>query len=59
MPPELKAKRNVIIFNADECISEDRRKIKEEIMTKNIWAEDVMENVCKFPKGNTFKVAYK
>lgn len=48
------------IFNADKCISEQtEEEIKEEIMTKDSWAEDNVENVYKFPGGNTFKITFK
>lgn len=60
MPPELQAKRTVIIFTVGDCISEHtKEEIKRKIMTKYRWAEDDVDNVYKFPTGSTFKMTFK
>ncbi len=59
MPPELKAKRSVILFRVDDIIyNKDEQDIKEEIHGNNYWAASEVETIFKFPKSNTLKVTF-
>ena len=60
-PPELKAKRSVILLKVDDHIySNEKNKIKEEIAEHNdyITLEDI-EDIIKFPKSNTIKLIFQ
>ena len=54
MPPELKARKSVIILRVDDVIWEyDEDEIKEEIVNRNSWIGEELETVYKFSNTNT------
>ena len=59
MPPELKAKRSIILFRVDDIIyNNEEDEIKEEIERRNGWAKEGVESVYKFPRSHTMKVTF-
>ena len=60
LPPEIRAKRTVLIFRVDEYIYEHSEKeIIEELEQKNTWITDGIDNLYKFPKNNIIKIQFK
>ena len=56
-PMELKAKRSIIILNADDIIyNHDEEAIKAEIIAKNKWAE--ITDIYKFGNSKTLKIMF-
>lgn len=50
MPPELKAKKSVVITRVDDVIYErDSADIRKEIVNKNPWIDEEVESIFKFP----------
>ena len=59
MPPELRAKKSVIIPRTDDLIYEwSPDNIKEEIIKNNLWIGDDLETVYKFPNSSTLKLTF-
>ena len=59
IPLELRAKRSIIIFNADLFIySNSEEDIKDEIMTKNEWANEQIDSIFTFPNSNNLKITF-
>lgn len=60
MPPELKARKSVIIPRVDDLIYEwSTVEIGEEITSKNSWiGEEGVEGVYKFPNSPTIKLPF-
>lgn len=59
-PPELKAKKSILLFKVDDYVYEKRvEDIKSELEEKNPWAKDQVEEVFKFEKSNTLKITFK
>ncbi len=59
MPPDLKAKKCVIILRADDVIYDrDTADIGEEIVRQNTWIGEELENVYKFPNPPTIKFTF-
>lgn len=59
MPPELGAKKSVIIPRTDDLIYEwSTDNIKEEIVKNNSWIGDDLESVYKFPNPSTLKLTF-
>ena len=57
MPAELKVKKSVILTRVDEVIYDnDEVDIGEQLMAKNIWIQDELHSVYKFPNSNTIKL---
>lgn len=59
LPADIKARKTVLCFNVDSFIydnSED--EIKQEMMHKNLWSENCIEQVVKFPNRNIMKVVF-
>lgn len=59
MPPELKAKKSVIIPRVDDLIYEwSAVQIKEELEKNNSWIGEDLETVYKFPNSSTIKITF-
>ena len=59
MPPELRAKKSVIITRVDDVIYEhDSLAIGEELVAKNLWIGEEIESVYKFPNTSTLKLTF-
>lgn len=59
IPPELKAKRSIIIFNADNYIYNNTEdEISQEIMEKNEWANTQIDEIFKFPNSKNIKITF-
>ena len=59
MPPELKAKKSVILPRADDIIYERHIvDIGEEIQKQNSWVGDGVVDVIKFPKSKAIKITF-
>lgn len=60
MPPELRAKRTVILFGIDpDAFSHTTEEITSEIYRVNDFTEPLIDSVYKFPKGNTLKITFQ
>ncbi|MPC66793.1 hypothetical protein E2C01_060946 [Portunus trituberculatus] len=60
MPPELRAKRIIILFNVDNFIlSHPEAEIKEEMLNNNNWLIGSIESVFKIPKTKIIKICLK
>lgn len=59
VPVDIKAKKTILCFNVDSFIYENHEDdIKREIMAKNQWCEENIEQVIKFPNKNIIKIIY-
>ena len=59
LPPELRAKRTVILLNVDEYIyTRTEQEIKEELINENSWIEGI-DNIFKIPKIKHIKIGFK
>ncbi len=59
MPPELKAQKSVIIPRADELLYEwNIVETGEQLLRKNTWIGEELENVYKFPNSLTIKLTF-
>lgn len=57
MPPEVRAKRSVIVRGIDSIVyRNEAHDIMEEIRSRNTWADVV--DVFKFPNSNTLKIQF-
>ena len=60
LPPELRAKRTVLIFRVDDHIfSRDEEEIQENLLKENSWMQDGIANIYKFPKSNIIKICFR
>ena len=60
LPPELRAKRTVLVFNTDEYIHQHAEKeIEDELMDKNDWMKQGIENIFKIPRTKILKITFK
>ena len=60
LPPEMKAKRTVLLFNVDEEIMKQTTdEIEGEIYRCNAWAPDSIHTIFKFPRNPILKITYK
>ncbi|MPC38830.1 hypothetical protein E2C01_032346 [Portunus trituberculatus] len=58
LPPELRAKRSIIIFNVDPYIyNNTEEEITEELKQQNPWISNI-NNVFKFPNSKTIKSTF-
>ena len=59
LPPELKARRSVIIFKVDPHIyNNSESDITRELQTHNEWIQDGIDTVFKFPNSKTIKITF-
>ena len=59
MPPALKVKKSIILNRLDDIIYEhNEEEIKDEIILKNEWIGDGLENIFKFPNSSTIKMTF-
>ena len=60
MPPDLRAKKSVIIPRVDDLIYERNVvDIGQELINENNWiSEDEIENIYKFPNSPTLKITF-
>ena len=59
MPPDLKAKKSVIIPRVDDLIYEwSNVDIGEELKRQNSWIGEELEAVYKFPNSPTIKLTF-
>ena len=60
LPPELRAKRTILIFNTDENILKNKEEeILEEFLAENHWMSSGIENIYKIPRTKIMKVTFK
>ena len=60
LPPELKAKRTVLLFKVDSHIYDNNEEnIKEEVYNHNNFANEEIETIFKFPRANIIKIQFK
>lgn len=60
LPPELKAKRTILLFRVDNYIKQHTQaEIKEEIQRINDFTEGAVDDVYKFPSNNIIKIQFK
>lgn len=58
LPPEIRSKRTVIIFNVDKYIFEhSESEIQQEFQSKNQWIGGI-EQIFKFPNKNIMKIQF-
>ncbi len=59
MPAELKVRKSVILTRVDdEIYGKDEVDTEEELRVKNIWIQDELDLVYKFPNSNTIKLIF-
>lgn len=59
LPPELRAKRTVIIFNTDEeILKHTEDDIAKELINENPWILGGIDNVFKIPKTRIIKITF-
>ncbi len=59
MPPELNAKKRIIIPRVDDLIYEwSSADIEQELIRKNTWIGGELESVFKFPNSPTIKIIF-
>lgn len=57
-PPQLTAKRSVLLFRVDNHVFDnDAEEMKDKIIQNNDWVGSI-NNVNKFPKCKTLKIAF-
>ena len=60
LPPEMKAKRTVLLFSVDEEIMKrPTEDIEGEIYRCNVWAPDTIHTIFKFPRNPIMKITFK
>ena len=59
-PPEIKAKRSVILTRLDDYIYKNTKEdLRQELIANNLWIQDEdIEEVFKFPNSNTVKIIF-
>lgn len=59
IPPELKAKRTITIFNVDSHIyNNETGDMQEEIMSKNAFTENQISDIFKIPRTKIIKITF-
>lgn len=59
VPADIKARKTVLCFNVDSFIYDNLEvEIKQEMMNKNLWSENCIEQVIKFPNKNIIKIIF-
>lgn len=59
IPPELKAKRSIIIFKVDPHIyNNSEEEITRELKLHNEWIQEGIDAVFKFPNSKTLKITF-
>ena len=59
VPPELKANRSIIITSVDNHIYDNNEEdIIYEIYEKNLWTQNNIESLFKFPNSKTIKITF-
>ncbi|ORD93408.1 hypothetical protein ECANGB1_2305 [Enterospora canceri] len=57
VPPELRAKRTIVIFNVDEYIyNQPTKEIEDELIGENSWLQDGIESIFKVPRTKIMKI---
>ena len=57
LPPEVKAKRTIVLFNTDEHIySQSEKDISAELLNENTFLNEGIDNIFKIPKTRIIKV---
>ena len=60
LPPELRAKRSVVVFKVEDHIYErSEDEIKEEMENQNDWIDDGIDSLYKFPRNKMMKITFK
>ena len=59
IPPELRAKRTIIIFNVDEFILSNTESEIKELINENGWITGSIESIFKIPKAKIMKICLK
>lgn len=60
LPPDIKAKRSLILFNCNEEITRHTtQEIETEIQRANTYTENMIENIFKFPNQPMLKITFK
>lgn len=58
LPPELKARRSIIIFNVDSHIHNNSEEMIAEIMDKNAYTNNQITDLMKFPRAKNVKITF-
>ncbi len=59
IPPELRAKRSVIVFNVDPHIfNNEEQEIQDELQEHNEWVKNNLSSIYKFPNSKTLKITF-
>lgn len=58
LPSELRAKTTVLIFSVDDIYSDMEKYTEHELINKNEWITEGIENIFKFPKNNMLKISF-
>ena len=59
MPPELNAKRSVLLFNVDHHIyKNEEEEMKAEIESLNDWTSNQIVKIIKFQNSRTIKITF-
>lgn len=60
LPPELRVRRTVLLFNVDNHIKDSSvEDIEEEIYDNNDFIRDYIEYIIKFPGSRIMKIVFK
>ena len=60
LPPELKAKRTLLLFSLEDHITNrTKEEIKEEIEKENNWTRGKIQDIFKFPNNPILKITFK
>ena len=60
LPPELRAKRTVLVFSTDENIMKNKEEhIAEEFLAENPWMSSGIDNIYKIPRTKIMKITFK
>ena len=60
LPPELKAKRTLLLFSLEEHIMDKTiEEMKEEIEKENAWTAGKIQEIFKFPRSPIIKITLK
>ncbi|MPC69229.1 hypothetical protein E2C01_063446 [Portunus trituberculatus] len=59
LPPEMRAKRTVLVFNTDDYIlSHSEDEIKQKIIHKNTWIKQGIDCIFKIPSSKILKIYF-
>ena len=57
LPPEIRAKRTIILFNTDEHIyNQTEKDLEEELVNENSFLNEGIDNIFKIPKTRIIKI---